>query len=146
MNNAPTRSAFNVADAVLHESIIDAMSRDPVPYTIWRQLNTATQCPYSLRFTAVGALQPTINDTDTKLVLGLGAAARTDPWLMFGGRRDSRSPDVGLHACPGYTMALQVMMGTLAALMTARTTAGASAAKPLSLRPGDSRGTLKLVL
>ncbi|MBU6271864.1 MAG: Dyp-type peroxidase [Betaproteobacteria bacterium] len=146
MNNAPTRSAFNVADAVLHESIIDAMSRDPVPYTIWRQLNTATQCPYSLRFTAVGALQPTINDTDTKLVLGLGAAARTDPWLMFGGRRDSRSPDFGLHACPGYTMALQVMMGTLAALMTARTTAGASAAKPLSLRPGDSRGTLKLVL
>jgi hypothetical protein len=42
-----------------------------------------------------------------------------DDMLMFGGSRDPGSPLHTPHACPGYRMAMGVMLGVATALLTA---------------------------
>jgi len=120
---------FAVADGLLAAPVLDTMALAPVPYAIWRM-------PGDNRPASLGDIP--IRDADTRLVLGLGAAAGQERMLMFGGQRGDT-----VHACPGYAMAMGVMVGVLAALM--RPTVRSPRGGRLSLRPGDGPTTLRLV-
>ena len=118
-------SEFQAAQKVLQTKILETMALGPVPFAIWR--TAGARCPAEFHGIATKSA-----DKPRTIVLGLGAAARDDPMLMFGGVRAGANATV--HACPGYTMALGVMLGTIATLMFAG-----------SLRPGDNPLSLKLL-
>jgi hypothetical protein len=54
----------------------------------------------------------------TRMVVGLGAVARADPsaWEILFGRNDA-APEKPIHGCPGYRMALGVMLGLTAGIV-----------------------------
>ena len=99
------------AMSVLHGPLLQTMRRGPVPYAVWR---TAAAAPGSFGRTPVTPGQ--------RIVVGLGAAVKAkkaDPMLMFGGQRHGTNETV--HACPGYKLALGILIGTTAALLRAGT-------------------------
>jgi Dyp-type peroxidase family len=101
--------AFERAHAALFMPMIATMRRRPAPEMIWRTaVNGAT----------LGGAAPT--DADRRVVLGL-ASAVSDPasnhLVMFGGSRTG--PDKTVHACPGYGMAIGVLLALLSGLFEA---------------------------
>lgn len=119
-----TPDAYARANAVLFEPIIAAMRRRPVPEMIWRT---------ALKGATLDGRTPI--DTARPVVLGL-ASAQTDEnashTLMFGGERTG--PDKTVHACPGYGMAIGVLLALLSGLLEAGT-----------LRPTGSQIMLTLI-
>ena len=98
---------------LLHQPLLDTMRLGPVPYMDWR--TAGTDCKIGKHVIPKGKM----------VVIGLGSAAKdrdSDARLMFGGARD-RGPGATdlrtVHACPGYGMAVGVMLGVIAALLTA---------------------------
>lgn len=95
------------AIAVLHDVVLKTMALSPLPEVIWR---TDQAVPASDRQRPEGA---------ATVVLGLASALATpgaDPMLMFGGAY-GQAP----HACPGYGMAMGVLLGMSSALLEAGT-------------------------
>jgi cytochrome P450 len=84
------------------------MSQAPVPYMDWRTAaadGTIGACP--------------VKKGDT-VIVGLGSSVKVSnasKMLIFGGERTG--PDRTIHACPGYGMAVGVMLGCITALLTA---------------------------
>ena len=95
------------AKDLLREAFLKTMSAAPVPYAIWR--TAATDRPLE---------DPTCKKDDI-VVVGLGSAVADggDSMLMFGGERNGEHKTT--HACPGYAMAMGVMLGCVTALLTA---------------------------
>jgi Dyp-type peroxidase family len=97
------------AQEVLFEPLIATMRKRPLPEMIWRTAGTGA---------SVGGVAPT--DKDQRVVLGLASAVsdpQADHYLMFGGQRTGAHKTV--HACPGYHMAIGVLLGLLSGLMEA---------------------------
>jgi len=100
-----------VAGAVLRGPLIAQMRKAPVPAMIWRE-------DPALPVDEMG-------EPPNKVVLGLAGAMQdtsADSRLMFGGARKAPkgAPPEALateHGCPGYDMALGVMMGMMTELM-----------------------------
>lgn len=120
------------ADAALRLQLDRTMQLRPVPEVVWRT---------ALRNDTLGAVEVRAGDT---VVLSIVSAmqedlldGRKDPFLVFGGKRkhdpaDDQHKPIPTHACPGYDMAIGVMLGFLAALMD--TVELRPAASPMSLR------------
>ena len=104
----PGNVDWEQGDKVLRAPFLQTMSEAPVPYAIWRTAVTDKPLGYS-----------TSKGGSPVVVVGLGSAVKDsgDPMLMFGGARIG--PDKTTHACPGYAMAIGVMLGTVAALLSA---------------------------
>lgn len=108
--NSETHAAVS---GLLHDPLIDTMRLGPVPYMDWR--TAGSNCKIGSQVIPPGE----------KVVVGLGSAVKdpgNDPLLMFGGARkhvpgtaDHRT----VHACPGYGMAVGVMLGVITALLKA---------------------------
>jgi len=103
------QSERNSASAMvrLREAFLKTMSAAPAPYAIWRTAKA----------------DESLGDAGSKagdaVVVGLGSAVADggDSMLMFGGARSGEHPTT--HACPGYAMAMGVMLGCVTALLTA---------------------------
>jgi hypothetical protein len=94
---------FDDATKLLRNELLKTMRKDPAPYEIWRT-EVKPDGSYGRR-----------------VVVGLGSAMADggDHMLMFGGSRDQSSEFHTPHACPGYPMAMGVMLGAATALLTA---------------------------
>lgn len=120
------RHPFAVARTVIEPALRRTMQLRPVPELVWR---TATA-------------RRTLGGVDVapgeRIVVGIVSAMQQnlqegspDLWPVFGGRRaGERHPT---HACPGYEMAMGVMLGVLAGLLGAE------------LRPSLSPTVLRLM-
>jgi hypothetical protein len=105
----PAPVDYNGAKNLLRDPFLKTMRRKPIPYAIWRTAMT----------------DKPLGDLDSKqgcpVVVGLGSAVDGDgdgdSMLMFGGARSG--PLKTIHACPGYEMAMGVMLGCVAGLLTA---------------------------
>lgn len=113
------------ANAALRLELDRTMQLRPVPEVVWRT---------ALRDDRLGAVDVRAGDT---VVISIVSAmqedrldGRRDPLVVFGGDRRKSSPPT--HACPGYDMAIGVMLGFLAALMD--TVELRPVASPMSLR------------
>jgi Dyp-type peroxidase family len=116
------------AQALIDPPLIEAMQLRPVPEVVWRTV---------LRTDTIGPLEVRAGDT---VVLSIVSAmqedrlyGRTDRRFMVFGGGDRREPQHPTHACPGYAMAMGVMLGFLAALLDT-----------VSLRPGASPMALRI--
>ena len=123
--------AYARADKVLLGPLIETMRQRPVPEMIWRTAGNGA----CLRDEKIDDIK-----VGTKVVLGL-ASALTDKsanhYLMFGGRKKKKSKlgetvsgesatgesvadgPVTVHACPGYDMAIGVLLALTSALLEA---------------------------
>ena len=101
------------ACAVLKVPLMQAMQLNPVPNAVWR---TAVK-EHTLGDTSPVQVQP-----GDKVTVDIASATRedlanktTDVFAVFGGdRREHPHPT---HACPGYAMAMGVLLGIIAGLM-----------------------------
>ena len=122
-----TPDALTRASGELRAALDKAMQLRPVPEVVWRT---------ALRTDTIGPVEVRAGDT---IVLSLVSAmqedrlkGRRDPFVVFGGQRKvSPHPT---HACPGYDMAMGVMLGFLSALL--ETVSLRPASSPVSLRIG----------
>lgn len=93
---------------LLYEPFLLTMRQSPVPNVIWRT-----------------AVKDNPLGVDAKagdpVIVGLGSAvaASGDSMLMFGGDRSGQTMPTTTHACPGVKMAMGVMLGITAALLSA---------------------------
>jgi Dyp-type peroxidase family len=109
------RTTFGTARDVLLAPLIAQMRKAPVPEMIWRE--------DPKHHSEAGA------KTTPKVVLGLAGVMQdesADPSLMFGGARAQTAAakagaPVTVHACPGYEMAIGVMLGMVSAILLAGT-------------------------
>jgi Dyp-type peroxidase family len=115
----------DVAKQQLLQPLLAQMARQPTPSMLWRLPPAARDdpagCPASER-----------------QVIGIGSALQepgADKMLMFGGRR--RGKNRGVHACPGYTMGMGVMLGLLSSLLEAGEWRATASATALTWRPRD---------
>jgi Dyp-type peroxidase family len=110
MPPADAAQAYNQALSVLRPTLIATMLMRPTPAMVWRRARSAHR---------LGQVEVTVGDT---LVVGIASATQQNPgdhYPIFGGdRRDPVAP-APLHACPGYAMAMGVMLGITAALLEA---------------------------
>jgi cytochrome P450 len=119
--------------AVIRPRLAETMQLRPVPEVVWRT---------ALRADTLGPLQLRAGDM---LVVSIVSATQEDllnerdddPFVVFGGKRKPGPGDdkskIPTHACPGYDMAIGVMLGFLAALMDT-----------VSLRPAASSMALRI--
>ena len=105
-----TEPAFDRARNVLQEPLIQAMQRKPMPDVVWRTaVNKHT----------LGGVE--INPGDMihinimKATQADQQAGNTDAFPIFGGNRKAHPHPQ--HACPGYALAMGVMLATVNALM-----------------------------
>ena len=110
---APQADHAKVSE-VLRKPLLAQMRKSPVPEVIWREAPNA-----SVR---------TDGEEPAKTVLGIVAVMQddaADDRLMFGGARtpNGSTPDPleAVHACPGYEMAIGVMLGMIGTLLLAGT-------------------------
>ena len=103
---------YAVASEILRDKLLAQMCKSPVPEVIWREDPNASVGPNG--------------EEPPKVVLGLVAAVQQPgaERLMFGGERTTNGAaraDVpqAVHACPGYEMAVGVMLGMVTALLLA---------------------------
>ena len=112
---------YDAAKALLEKPFLRTMMEDPTPYAVWRTAKTEQP---------LGQPAP----ANRKVIVGLGSAVWKDPqdhpalteadletqrhMLMFGGSRGAGEFH-GTHACPGYGMAMGVMLGSVARLLQA---------------------------
>jgi cytochrome P450 len=128
------KASFVQVSAVLEEPMRQSMHRRPVPELVWR---TVVE-PHAL---GAGGNAVDLRAGD-RVVVGIASAlqqalaeGRTELQLLFGGDRRSPTPAVPLHACPGQDMAMGVMLGFLAVLLS-HTAALRPASSPQALRFG----------
>jgi cytochrome P450 len=106
-NNEP---AFERALAVLREPLMQAMQRKPMPDAVWRT---------AARAHTLGGVQ--VNPGDLihidimKATQADQQAGTTDVFPIFGGNRNATPHPQ--HACPGYALAMGVMLATVNALL-----------------------------
>jgi cytochrome P450 len=106
-NNEP---AFPRARSVLEQPLMQAMQRKPMPDAVWRT---------AVKKHKLGPVD--VNPGDkiyvniAKATLADQQAGNTDVFPIFGGNRGAHPHPQ--HACPGYAMAMGVMLGTLNGLM-----------------------------
>ena len=107
-----TEPDYAVAEQVLRDKLLAQMRKSPVPEVIWREDPNAS----------VGLK----GEEPPKVVLGLVAAVQQPgaERLMFGGERTTNGAapadaPQAVHACPGYEMAVGVMLGMVTALVLA---------------------------
>jgi hypothetical protein len=115
------------ARGTIQPPLEQAMQLRPVPEVVWRT---------ALRDDTLGPLQVRAGDT---VVVSIVSAmqedlldGQRDPFIVFGGNR--KVDPHPTHACPGYDMAMGVMLGLLAALL-----------ETASLRPATSPMVLRIV-
>lgn len=101
------------ARAALREPLLDAMCKHPVPTMAWRS--------------PVVDGRP-MTDPSQRVVLGLqsalrdqSATPRAQPVLVFGRHHDEQGRNITLHGCPGYELAMGVMLALIGSLMKAGT-------------------------
>jgi hypothetical protein len=99
---------YDEAKAALRGPLMAALCKNPVPTMAWRS--------------------PVVNgkpDTDPskRVVLGLQSALADGgaPELMFGRHHDATGKDTTVHGCPGYELAMGVMLAMIASLMKSGT-------------------------
>lgn len=104
---APEEVGYQGAKELLRDEFLETMRRAPVPFALWR--TPVTDKPFGV----------SINKNHDAVVVGLGSAVADggNSMLMFGGARHGEHKTT--HACPGYAMAMGVMLGCVAALLTA---------------------------
>jgi hypothetical protein len=121
---ARLQATLQRAQAVLRAPLLQTMARRPVPEMVWR-----TARPEA----TVDGVAPT--DPARRVVVGLASALADggDPMLMFGGDRSAQQAPP--HACPGYAMAMGVLLGVLSALLEAGTLRPTGSAIQLTLIP-----------
>jgi hypothetical protein len=98
------------ARGVLEQPLMQAMQRKPMPDAVWRT---------AVKKHKLGAVD--VNPGD-KIYVNIAKATQadqqagnTDVFPIFGGNRGARPHPQ--HACPGYAMAMGVMLGTLNGIM-----------------------------
>jgi hypothetical protein len=103
--------AYRRACATLKTPLMHAMQAAPVPVSVWRT---------AVRDHALGSVAVKAGDT---VKVDIASATTedlsrnvTDVCPVFGG--DRRRVPHPTHACPGYAMAMGVMLGVIAALMS----------------------------
>ncbi|MCE4538561.1 Dyp-type peroxidase [Pelomonas sp. P7] len=100
---------YTAAVARLRPALVATMNFKPTPYQVWRRARADHR---------LGEVEVKAGDT---LVVALGSATQQDPLrhhVVFGGdRADPAGPPP--HACPGYGMAMGVMLGVIAAVLDA---------------------------
>jgi hypothetical protein len=88
----------------LLETLLETMRQSPVPYMDWRTAAADTE------------LSGCSVKRGKLVIVGLGSAVRIskeNEMLMFGGKRGET-----IHACPGYGLAVGVMLGCITPLLT----------------------------
>jgi Dyp-type peroxidase family len=103
---------FDRVKRVLFDTLMNTMRRKPIPETIWRTAVNGAK---------LGDQGPDKNDPKKMVVLGLASAMQSkgaDDSLMFGGSR-SEPENKTVHACPGYGMAVGVLLGMFSGLLEA---------------------------
>ena len=104
---------YAIPREVLRDRLLAQMGTSPVPEMIWRE--------------APGSVPGLNGEEPPKVVLGLVGAMmddKPDPLIMFGGARRLSGGDASVktvHGCPGYEMAVGVMLGMLTTLLLAGT-------------------------
>jgi hypothetical protein len=105
-----TKDHFQRATVALFDELMATMRKRPLPEMIWRT---------AVDRASVEGIAPI--DSDKRVVLGLASALSdpaVKPALMFGGTR-AAGPYQTLHACPGYDMAIGVLLALLSGLLEA---------------------------
>ncbi|MBK9133818.1 MAG: Dyp-type peroxidase [Betaproteobacteria bacterium] len=119
------------AERTLLPALVRTMQLRPVPEVVWRTArgpahalgNVTVEPGDKVVASLVSATQESLADEDD---------SEATLYTVFGGnRRDEKHPT---HACPGYEMALGVMLGVLAALV--ETASMRATFTPVSLRMG----------
>jgi hypothetical protein len=98
--------SYEAAATALREPLFKAMRSDPVPGMLWR---TATQGKHGEHKT---------------VVLGMASALAEEQApdvLVFGRDSEDERSNTTVHGCPGYRMAMGVLLGLIAGLMQAGT-------------------------
>ncbi|WP_077033174.1 Dyp-type peroxidase [Pelomonas sp. KK5] len=110
---ADPTALYERANALLRQPLIQVMMRSPVPAQVWRY---AKGVPHKL-----GEVTVFENDLLVVGIASAAAAAGCSHFTVFGGDRNDEVKPAPLHACPGYPMAMGVMMGVIAAVLEAGT-------------------------
>jgi hypothetical protein len=110
-SRAGQQGEFDRARAVLFERLMETMSEKPIPETIWRTAVNGAK---------VNGTAPSEGAPDKMVILGLASAMKdgADRSLMFGGSRSDKENKT-VHACPGYGMAVGVLLGMFSGLLEA---------------------------
>ncbi len=109
----PDIDGYDAAREVLRRPLLDQMRREPLPATVWRE--------------PVGAVPAQPGQDPDKIVIGLHGLMQyenIDDAMLFGGTQPGGPGPTKLrtvHACPGYGMAVGVLMGIIAAILSAGT-------------------------
>lgn len=110
--NSSVAKSFASADRILLPPLRRTMQLRPVPELTWR---------FAQRSHKLGPVE--VNPGDL-IVISIVSASQEclinddeDLYPIFGGNRDETRRPTPTHACPGYKMAIGVILGTLAALM-----------------------------
>jgi Dyp-type peroxidase family len=117
--------SYASADAALRSPLLATMRQRPVPEMLWRSpvKDGAVDCQHSNR-----------------VVLGIASALTDDAapdLLMFGRDAPGVEPPT-VHGCPGYDMAMGVLLAMLAGLLKAGTLRPTGSPVLLILTPGTS--------
>lgn len=127
----PGQSARDRAHQVLLPPLRRTLQLRPVPEVVWRKAIK----PHRLGTVDIEAGDMVVLSIVSAMQEGLANEAEGDDALypLFGGKRD---PDKAhpTHACPGYAMALGVLLGALAGLLESATLRPTPS--PMSLRLG----------
>lgn len=109
----PSSDDFSRARAVLLEELIKTMQSNPVPEAVWRT---------AVADHRIGETNPITVHAGDKIYVNIMsatnedlAAGKVDAFPIFGG--DRRSASRGTHACPGYDMAIGMLLGMIQGLM-----------------------------
>lgn len=131
--DGPPPHAYMPANATLRKPLTEALMARPTPEVVWR---TARE-----DHTLMGV---TVREGD-RLVVGIASATQADlaagvpdVHTVFGGSRtpgDWPGDVAALHACPGYSMGLGVMLGLFSALLDAGTLRATASPNTLVLTP-----------
>lgn len=106
---ADLATRYTAAVAKLRPTLVATLNQRPTPFQVWRRARADHR---------LGEVDVKTGET---LVVALGSATQQDPLrhhVAFGGdRADPNGPPP--HACPGYGMAMGVMLGVIAAVLDA---------------------------
>lgn len=129
--DGPAPHGYMLANATLRKPLVDALLARPTPEVVWR---TARE-DHTLQGVE-------IREGD-RLIVGIASATQADLaagvrdiYTVFGGSRtpgDWAGDAAPLHACPGYSMGMGVMLGLFGALLDAGTLRATSSPNTLVL-------------
>jgi hypothetical protein len=109
--------SHEAASAALRKALFATMRAEPVPGMLWRTKKT---------------------DGDKTVVLGIASALADEgaPDVLMFGRGSGDATNKTRHGCPGYEMAMGVLLGMIAGLMQAGTLRPTGSPVLLMLTPG----------